>query len=734
MNTLTRANEAQLIRTQGRYSEAYGDSAGLAIGALIRTTLAVARRNIVAIALILAASVALAVAMTMLDTPRYTATTTVQINDQSDSVLGDDLETQSTANSSWDVDRFLNTQLSILQSRGVAQRVANRLNLYDDPAFYAAMEMEPPQGNLARDVREKIVVGLLRGNMNSNLPRETRIAQINFTSTDPAYSARIANAFAEEFIQSSLQRRYDSSSYAREFISDQLEEARARLEASEREVNAYAREAGLIRSRTSDDEGSGSASSVTVDSLSQLTEAANLARAQRVAAESRWRIESAKPLLTSGAVQASPTVQQLLQRRSELAARLETLRGRYLDDYPEIVQLQNELDAVDRQLTEVANTIRNGVRSDYEAALQTESNLRNQVAALQADTLAEQDRSVRYNTLAREADTNRSLYDGLLQRFRELNASAGIATSNLAIIDRAEIPSVPTSPNLISNLLVALLAGIVLAAAYVFLREQLDDAIRVPEDIEAKVEMPLLGVIPAATGDDPAGDLSDPKSPISEAYNSLRGQLLYSTADGLPRILLVTSSQPSEGKTTTSTAIATGLARMGKRVVLIDADLRRPSAHKRYGLTNRHGLSGLLTGADTLSPETVHGVGDNLAVITSGPIPPSPTELLTGPRLAALLEELSARYDCVILDSPPILGLADAPVLSALADGVVFVIESDRARGGMLKTAIRRLRAMNPVILGAVLTKFDPQKGSNRYSEYYGYEYYRYSSTDHAEA
>ncbi|WP_144097220.1 GumC family protein [Croceicoccus sediminis] len=707
----------------------YEAGKGGTIGELVRYGLALVRRNIIPIALIMAAMVAIAVVTTMLDTPRYTATATIQINDQSENVLGEELDSESNVNSGWDVDRFLNTQLEILKSRDVALRVANALDLYEDEAFYAAMEVELPAEGMTRAIREDLTVGLLRGNMSSDLPRESRIARISFTSANPDLSARIANEFATQFIQSSLQRRYDSSSYAREFISEQLGEARAQLETSERELNAYARQAGLIRGRGSMSDGDTTSNSVTASSLVQLNEAANRARAERIELEARWRAEAAQPLLSSTTVLANPTVQSLMTERARIDSQVKTLRARYLDDYPEIVELQTQREELTNQIRSVAQSVRDGVRGEYLAASEAERQLRNQVGALQGDTLAEQDRSVRYNTLAREADTARSIYEGLLQRFRELNASAGIANSNLSIVDTAQIPTGQSSPNLFKNLLIALLLGAMLSAAYVFLRDQLDDLIRIPEDVQGKVKLPLLGVIPVSDEHTPEEDMLDPKSPMSEAYNSLRGQLLYSTADGLPKVLLVTSSQPSEGKSTTSNAIAYSLARMGKRVVLIDADLRRPSEHKRHSLPNKHGLSGLLTGVDTIGAETVHEVAENLSVITSGPIPPSPTELLAGPRLAGLLEELSASFECIILDSPPILGLADAPVISGLADGVLFVIESDRGRAGQLRTALQRLRAMDPVILGAVLTKFDSRKGANLYSEYYGYEYYRYQSS-----
>lgn len=708
---------------------------GTNVGDLLRKILSTVRRHLWLIAIIVALGVVAAIAVTMLATPRYTASTSVQINDQGEKVLGKELDSQEEVNQTVDVERFLNTQVDILRSRGLAERVARRLQLFDNERYYAAMETSLPGESISEARRRDEVITLLRKNLVVELPRNTRIAKISFTSADPALSANIANVFAEESIQASLQRRFDSSSYARNFISEQLEEARVRLENSERELNAYARSAGLIRTRdarTSPDSGTATGS-VTTSSLMQINEAANAAKAARIAAEGRWRAEQGAPLLSSQAVLSNPTVQDLMTRRAELDGIVKKHRERYLEDHPTFLQATSELNTVTQQLNQVATNVRNSIRAEFVAAEAAESRLVSQVGLLQGETLAEQDRSVRYNTLAREADTNRSLYDGLLQRYRELNAAAGITASNLAIIDKAEAPLEPSSPNMLLNLLIGLIGGVGIAAFVVFLRDQMDDMVRVPEDVESKVDLALLGVIPNSGTESPVEALADPKSAISEAYGSLRGALLYSTRSGMPRVLAVTSAQPTEGKSTTAFATASGFARMGRTVLLIDADMRRPSVHRRIGNDNRRGLSSLLVSSDPIASAVVSSGIPNFDVLTSGPIPPSPTELLTSPRMAAMLDEFATLYDVVMVDSPPVLGLGDAPALAALADGVMFVIESDRARRGQLKTALKRLRTVDALLLGAVLTKFDPTKSGNRYSEYYGYSYYRYETDDNGD-
>ncbi|MFM5922648.1 MAG: GumC family protein [Novosphingobium sp.] len=699
----------------------------------LRFVLAAIRANLLVIIAIIAAALAIALVTTLLDTKRYTAAASVQINDQSQQVLGEVGGTTDQVNGMWNTDLFLQTQIGVLKSRALAIRVIQRLHLEGNQRFYEQMEAGTPGPGTSATALREMTIGLLRGNMAVNLPRNSRIATVSFESANPALSAQVANAFAEEFIQASLQQRYDSSAYARDFVSNQLQDAKAKLEESERSLNNYARQAGLIRTRDagaapdakSGDTGSGS--SLTTASLLQLNAAASQAHATRIAAESRLRALDSRSLLADREALANPAVQQLFTQRAEVEAKLQDELTRHLDGHPNVQQLRAQLKTIDAQLNLAAQNVRGSAQAEYQAAVTTERQLQAQVNALKTATLAEQDRSVQYNLLAREADTNRALYDGLLQRYKELNASAGISTSNIAIIDRAEAPTGPSSPNMMKNLAYALLAGLAMAGVTTFLRSQFDDTVRVPEDVEHKLELPLLGVIPRARESGPDEELADPKSPVSEGYNSLRGALLYSTSHGLPKSLLVTSSQPSEGKTTTSFAIAQGFARMGRTVLLVDVDLRRPSLHRRLGLNNDKGMSTLLTHQDSIDHVVQPTETKTLSVITSGPIPPSPTELIASTRMEELIDELTGRFDVVIFDSPPILGLADAPLMSALVDGVVFIIESERARRGSLKASLRRLRTMRPMLLGAVLTMFDPSKAGHRYSEYYGYEYYTYT-------
>ncbi len=689
-----------------------------------RQIVAVLQANALFVVAILLAAVGVAVVWTMLQTPIYQASATLQVNAQSDRVLekGDDI----SATAALDPAKFQMTQMGVLKSRSLAERVEQSLKLHSDPEFFRAMGSEPPAAGSPPQASRKFAVDLLMGGLRPIAYNDSSILEVGFVSNSPTQAARLANAYVKEFIAANLQRKYDSSAYARSFIADQLAETKQRLETSELALNDYARQAGLQRiTVTIGKDGNSQEQTVTSADLGQLNTVAVEARAARIAAEAKWRAFSNSPPTATPEVLTNAAVQDLIKKRAELRSKLELERARHLDGHPAVIQLLAEADETERQMNLLIGSIRTSVRGQYQATMNTERELQKQVDELKKNAMDEGDRSVQYNILAREVSTNRALYDGLLQRYKELNAAAGISVSNISMIDSASPPGGPISPNLFSNVIKALFIGAGLAALLVLLRVLIDDSIRAPEDVEHKLHLPLLGIIPVAAK---ALDLElvDPKSPLSEAYSSLAGSLLYATSEGLPKVLLVTSSQSAEGKSTTSCAIASSFSRIGKRVILVDADLRRPSLHRRFNLSNDKGLASLLVSTEPV--DSVLGATDQpgLSIITSGPLPPSPTVLIGSSRMQTVLAQLSREYDLVVIDSPPVLGLADAPLLAALSDGVVLVIEADRGRRGALKLALRRLRAMRPLILGAVLTKFDITKPIHRY--YANDEYYQYAS------
>lgn len=694
------------------------------------------RRNLRWIAGIILAAVVAGLAVTMLIVPKYVATSKVLVEDEAPQIVeGGDLSPTVNA---VDADRFLQTQVDMIYSRALAERVVASAKLGDDPRFYQAMGGEMPDASMVESYSDKekalarlradTAVDLLQDNLKVVLPDNSRVISINFTAADPTYASKIANAFAGSFIESNLNRKYDSSSYARQFLAQQLEETRARLENSERELNQYSRAAGLIRVSGQETQSSPEATlSTTNNSLVQLNAQAGQATADRITAEDRWQTIARQPVLSVPQVLANQAIQSLVQQKSEIEARLADERQRHRDAYPTVEALAAQLVQVNARIEALGSSIKKSVYLDYEAARQREQTLVGQVEQLKGDALDEQDRGVQYNILKRIAETNRALYDSLLERYNSLNAAAGAAANNVALVDSATVPKDPSSPVLLLNLAIAFVIGVVLAAVAVFVREHFDDTIKEPSDVERKLGLPLLGLIPYVEPEEVRSTVAEPTSSMSEAYHSLVATLRYSTATGMPKILMVTSAGPAEGKSTTSHAIAVDLARLGKSVILLDADLRRPTLHGRIHGTRPNGLTDLLIGQAQVE-DVIHPSGiDNLSYITALPIPPEPSLLLGSDRLQAVLDQLSGRCDVLIIDSPPVLGLSDAASLATHVDGVLMMVNASAFRRGAVKSSLRRLQMVHANMVGVVLSKFDFRRSSSDYA-YYGYEYYNYGA------
>jgi succinoglycan biosynthesis transport protein ExoP len=672
-----------------------------------------------------------ALAVTVLMRPRYTAAASIQIDDQVAKVLRS--EDGEQAPSAQDADRFLQTRIDVLQSRSMAERVANRLRLDRDGTFITQMTGKPPAdtANTPAARRER-VVALLRSNLKVDLPRTSRVASVKFTSPSPQLAAKVADAFAEEFIVANLQRRFDATSYARNFLQGRLDDVRQRLESSERQVNVYARDAGLIDASNAApsggaNTGGGPPRSLTLARLVQLNGALASAQTARLEAEQRWNQARRAPLLSLPEVLANASIQELRQQRAQLAAGLEEEKQRHRDAYPSMVQQSAKLAELDDQIGRMAQDVRRSIADSYQTALRQESEIRTDVGALEGEARTEQDRSVRFNILRREVDTNRELYDGLLQRFKELSAEAGVTTNNISIVDHAEVPRIPTSPRLTLNLALGLLFGLVAAAAIVIARETFDDRVRLPEDVPVKLGLPLLASVPAATAASPVADLEAPKSDFSEAFQALRATLELSTSRGMPATLLLTSTRPSEGKSTSAYAIARTFSRQGRRTVLVDGDLRRPSLHKVLGLDNAVGLSNLLTGREVEGAVRALDSAPGLSVVTSGPIPPDPAQLLQADAVRSVLADLHRDFDLVVVDAPPVLGLADTLEWAAAVEGVLFVVEAGSMHFGGVRASIKRLRDVRATMLGVILNKFDAKAVG--YGTNYSYAYtYRYGT------
>jgi len=320
-------------------------------------------------------------------------------------------------------------------------------------------------------------------------------------------------------------------------------------------------------------------------------------------------------------------------------------------------------------------------------------------------------------------DTNRELYNGLLQRYKEIGVAGGVGTNNVSIVDPAALPDHPSSPRLGNNLMLALLAGLALAGLVALALEQIDEGIKDPSDVVRATGLPLLGTIPKEIDENTYELLRDPKSALSESYLSVQTALQFSTHHGVPKSLAITSTRPGEGKSTMAYAIARSLARTGRKVVLVDGDMRSPSVHRMLGIANTAGLSNVLAGDDDLAAKVMRVEDLGLWTVVAGPQPPSAAELLSGTRLHDVVSQLLQTFDHVVIDCPPVLGLADVPLIGNQVEAVVYAVQAQSARSTVIRASIARLQSASVNILGVVLTKFDSKKAHYGYGYDYGYGY-----------
>ncbi len=684
-----------------------------------------------------AACVLLGLIVTLLMTPQYTASSTIEISRESNSVTN----FQGVEREVGIADQeFYQTQYGLLESRSLSERVATQLKLVDDPKFFemfGVADDEPAfqQTNgrypaSGRAERQKVAGEILRDNLSIEPTRLSRLVDVRFTSPSPAFSAKVANAWAENFIQSNLERKIQATSYGRNLLQRQLAEAKDKLDQSQRQLVGYASAAKIINlpAQSGGDGTTTSERSIVADDLAALNGALAQATAARIQAEARYQ-QSGGSGASTEALQ-NQAINNLRQRRAELAAEYERMMTQFEPGYPAAKAIKSEIDQLDRGIEREENRVSSSLLADYREAQDREQTLQSEVDQLKEDYLNLRRRSIQYNIYQQEVDTNRALYDALLQRFKEIGVAGGVGINNVAVVDPAKVPEQPSSPRLLINLAIALLAGAGLGAALAFALEQIDEAIADPAEVERRLGLPLLGSIPKVEGETPKEALLDRKSDLVDAYLAVQTNLAFTTEHGVPRSFSITSTRPAEGKSTTALALATTLARAGRKVVLIDGDMRSPSIHHLGGVGHEHGLSNFLAGEDDVESLLFPMSDLGFMAMTAGPLPPNAAELLTGDRLALLISRLLETFDHVVIDSPPIMGLADAPLIATRVEGVIVAVESHGIRTSLVKTALGRLASANARIIGSVLTKFEARKAHYGYGYEYGYGYGRNSEAD----
>jgi len=655
-----------------------------------------------------------AILLTLLTTPIYRAWVTLEANPPTFSVSDDQSrERDATTSDSYD---FVATQVGLVSSRSVAERTAQELNLANNPSVV-------PQ-NMDASQRLRIATGVVSRGLHVIPPQEGQLIKFSYDSPTPQLASLVANGIADSFINTALQRRYEASAYARNFLERQIAKTRSDLEKSERSLVGYAQAQGIINTGGTGPDGKQSGSdtnSLQGESLVSLNKALADATARRVAAEGAYR----QSLTTGPTSEVTTSTQALRQQKATLEAEYQQKRTFMKPEHPEMLSLRSQIDELDRQIAresaQMSSGRNNSLLADYRAAAAAENALQARVAGLKGDVLNLRGRSIQYNILQREVDTNRALYDALLQRYKEIGVAGGVGTAPVSIVDRADTPTFPFKPNLMLNLLFGLGAGLLAGMAGAVGLEFLTDTIKTREDIRKKLGIACLGAVPKTPARDTfIEDLKNPTSAVSEAYSAIVAALRFSTDAGMPKVLLVTSTQSAEGKSSTALALAQNFARREKSVLLVDADLRKPAFK---AATDQVGLSKLLTTEDSVREHVLETQHAKLWLLPSGPVPPNPADLLSTGRIRKIIAEAEEQFDLVVIDGPPTLGLADAPLLASAGGNVLFVVESGSTRTRAGIEALNRLEATGAHVLGAALTKApaDAGYGYGRYGYGYGY-------------
>ena len=652
---------------------------------------------------------AAAVIMTLLTKPVYRAWVTLEVNPPSVEILD---EKSRDASSMPALFEFVATQVGLLSSHTLAQRVAQDLNLAANKEFV--------DSDADAATRLQIATSKVEGGLDVVPPDEGQLIKFSYMTDSPQLAAEIANGIAENFISTGLQRRFEASTYARTFLQQQIAKARRDLERSERQLVGYAQAQGIINTNKAGEGAPTDASSLQGESLIALNSALAEATAKRVQAQGAYQ----QAQLAGASAEVNDNTQALRQTRASLEAEYQEKRTLMKPDHPDMLSLRSRIDELNRQISQersqVASGRTNTLLAEYRAAASAENALASRVAQLKGSVLNLRGRSIQYNILQREVDTNRSLYDALLQRYKEIGVAGGVGTSPVSIVDRAEVPGGPYKPNLMFNLLVGFALGLLGGLGAAVVLEIINDTIKTREDVRSKLGLACLGAIPKRRGKGSlVEDLDDPTSPVSEAYSAVLAALRFSTPTGAPKTLLVSSTRASEGKSSSALALAQNQARRGATVLLIDGDLRRPAFKSD---SKKEGLTALLTNEESIAGHIKPTQHENLWLLPCGSVPPNPADLLSTPRIKQIVAEASRQFDMVIVDGPPVLGLADASFLASACTNAMIVIESGKTRTRAAREAVERIESAGAHIVGVTLTM------SAAEASHYGYRLYQYAT------
>ncbi|HEY3383856.1 MAG TPA: polysaccharide biosynthesis tyrosine autokinase [Vicinamibacterales bacterium] len=555
--------------------------------------------------------------------------------------------------------------------------------------------------------------------------RNSRLVDVTFESTDAQLAARAANAMARSYIEQNLEYRFLSSKEASDWLGQRLGEQRKQVESSEQALQRYKEQTDAVSLEDKQN--------IVVQTLAELNAAVTKARTERLQKEALYnQIQSIQhdraAIDTFPAILSNTFIQQMKGQLAELQRQQASLGEKYGEKHPEMIRVKSAIEQTDAKLQGEIGKVVASMKNEYLAAQSQEQRL---VAALErqkSEAMALSRKGIDYGVLQRDANTNRQMFDSLLQRAKETGVSAELKTSNIRVVDAAEVPARPTRPNKTLNLLLAVFGGGLCAAGLAFFFEYIDNRVKNPDEIKNYLGLPFLGLVPRLSDKDSKDVLIHTGAPtsFSEAFRNIRTNVLFSSADEGGRSIVVTSTGPGEGKTMIAGNLAVALAQAGQRVILVDADMRKPKVHTIFKETQAPGLSNVLVGNAKASEAVRKTPVQNLWLLVAGVTPPNPAELLGSHRFRDFLTTLQEHFDWVIVDTPPVMAVTDASVVGHTASGVLFVIACEQTSKYTASAALEQLEAAKARFLGGVLNKVDVERHSYYYSHYYRRDYGQY--------
>lgn len=691
-------------------------------------------------------------------TPIFQGRVQLLIEQESPSVTTLDQMFQSSGDT-WYNDDFYQTQYRILQSRSLAKKTIDTLGLWDAPKLgngpeekaqisvtglvasgvqmavslvkkpFAPDEPSAPEPDRAagETLAQSGRIDEFLGGVSVVPVRNSRIVEIRYTSADPKFAAAAANGVAKAYIQQNTELRFNTSKDTSDWLAGRLAEQRRAVEASDTALQTYRERNGAVSIADS-------ASNIVVARLTDLNSALTKAKTERINKEASYNqlksAESTGVIDTFPKILANEYVQKLKSELADLQRQQAQLGERYGERHAEMIKIRTAIETADAKLRNEISKVVDSVRNEFQTALGEEQSLQSALDAQKGEALSLNRKGIEYGVLQREAESNRQIYENLLQRTKETSISSNRRTTNIRVVDEAEVPRSPISPNVQRDVMVAFGGGLFLAFGLAFLFEYLDNRIKTPQELKASLGVPFLGMVPViGRGKDDRDPLltgANIPANFAEALKAIRTNVLFSSAEEGMRSLVVTSAGPGEGKSVVSSNVAIALAQTGQRVLLIDGDMRRPRIHDIFGSNQEPGLSNVLTGnakaSDAIRRSQVHG----LWLLSSGHIPPNPAELLGSRRFADFMISLDQHFDWVVIDTPPVLVVTDSAIVANQVSGVVFVVSAEKTSRQAARTAVEQLDAASAHIVGSVLNRVDLIRNPYYYSSYYRKEYAKY--------